>query len=95
MSFLPGMVPPKLLDAGRRIEYTPQASAARVRGVMRVQCVLTIAGQVTDCRVMAGVPFMEDAVVQALTSRRYTPVLFQGKPVSVKYNFAVDLRAAE
>jgi protein TonB len=91
----PGMVPPRLLYAGERIQYTRQASEARVKGVMEVQCILTVGGRVTSCRVLQAVPLMEEAVVRALMSRRYTPVLFQGKPVPVKYNFAIELKAAD
>jgi len=38
---------------------------------------------------------MDEAVLKALMSRRYTPVLFQGRPVPVRYNFAITLKAAE
>jgi len=91
----PGMTPPRLVDAGEQIRYSHQASEARVQGVMQVQCVLTVDGRVTSCRVKQSVPFMDEAVLKALTSRRYTPVLFQGRPVPVKYNFAITLKAAE
>jgi len=35
---------------------------------------------------------MEKAVVDWLTSRKYRPVTFQGKPVEVKYSFNVQLK---
>jgi protein TonB len=89
------MTPPRLVDAGEQIRYSRQASEARVQGVMQVQCVLTVDGRVTSCRVKRSVPFMNEAVLKALMSRRYTPVLFQGRPVPVKYNFAITLKAAE
>ena len=91
----PGMTPPRLLEAGEQIRYSHQASEARVQGVMQVQCVLTVDGRVTSCRVKQSVPFMDEAVLKALMSRRYTPVLFQGRPVPVRYNFAITLKAAE
>jgi protein TonB len=91
----PGMTAPRLLDAGEQIRYSRQASEARVQGVMQVQCVLTVDGRVTSCRVKQSVPFMDEAVLKALMSRRYTPVLFQGRPVPVRYNFAITLKAAE
>jgi protein TonB len=89
------MVPPRLVDAGEPIQYTRQASEARVQGVMRVQCVLTESGRVTSCRVINAVPLMEGAVIRSLLTRRYTPVLFQGRAVPVKYNFAIELKAAQ
>lgn len=91
----PGMGPPRLIDPGGPIQYTRQASEARVKGVMRVQCILTTEGRVTDCTAIAPVPFMEDAVLKSLMSRRYTPVVFEGRPVPVRYNFAITLKPAE
>ncbi len=91
----PGMSPPRLVDPGEQIQYTRQASEARVKGVMQVQCILTIEGRVTNCTAIAPVPFMEAAVLKSLMSRRYTPVRFEGRPVPVKYNFAITLKAAE
>ena len=34
---------------------------------------------------------MNDAVLSALETRRYRPVKYQGKPISVTYNFNVKL----
>jgi protein TonB len=34
---------------------------------------------------------MDVAVLSALETRRYTPVMWQGKPISVSYNFNIRL----
>jgi protein TonB len=71
--------------------YTPQALVAGVQGTMLVKCVITQEGEVRDCRTLKGLPHMDDAVMGALEGRRYRPVSFQGKPVSVSYVFTVRL----
>lgn len=90
LPFGASMSPPQLLS-GAPLEYTREALEARVRGLLIARCTITKEGDVTGCRVIKGVPFMNDAALGALQSRRYRPVHFQGKPVSVSYTFHVKL----
>lgn len=92
LPFGEGMTRPRLIQ-GSRIEYTREASEARVQGTMIVQCILTQEGRVTGCHALNTLPHMEEAVLRAVSTWRYTPVLFQEKPISVKYNIAVHLVA--
>jgi protein TonB len=46
---------------------------------------------VENCRIIKGLPHMDETVLESLTSRRYRPVTFQGRPVSVSYTFNVRL----
>ncbi|MFP2929072.1 TonB family protein [Pyxidicoccus sp. 3LG] len=85
-----GMTPPVMMG-GQPIEYTPQALAARVEGSLVAKCVITEQGRVRDCRIIKGLAHMDESVLEALHSRRYRPVTFQGQPVSVSYNFTVRL----
>ncbi len=91
LPFGSGMTPPRLLG-NPGIEYTHQAIAARVEGTMIARCVVTVRGDVTDCRIIRGLPHMNDAVLEALHRRRYTPVEYQGRPVSVSYVFTLRLK---
>lgn len=86
-----GMTPPVMVG-GPAIEYTPQALMAGVQGTMLVKCVITVEGEVRGCRVIKGLPHMDAAVMEALEGRRYQPVTFQGKAVSVSYVFTVRLK---
>ncbi|MFP2929070.1 TonB family protein [Pyxidicoccus sp. 3LG] len=86
-----GMTPPVMLG-GAHIDYTPQARAARVEGTLIAKCVVTVQGNVRDCRIIKGLPHMDESVIDALHSRRYSPVTFQGKPVSVSYVFTLRLK---
>jgi TonB family protein len=70
--------------------YTREASAAHAQGTVSVRCTITVEGTLKDCRVLKGVPFMDGAVLDALSRWRYSPVTFQGRPVSVYY--AINLR---
>ncbi|NMO16258.1 energy transducer TonB [Pyxidicoccus fallax] len=89
--FGPGMTPPVMLG-GQPIAYTPGALAAGVEGTLVAKCTITVDGQVKDCRVIKGLPHMNEAVLESLHSRRYRPVTYQGRPVSVSYSFTVKLK---
>ena len=86
-----GMTRPVLMQPGRPITYTREAIAARVEGVSIVRCVITAEGSVERCKVIKPLPFMDEAVVEHLQSQHFQPVSYQGKPVSVGYNFSVRL----
>ncbi|QRO02753.1 energy transducer TonB [Archangium violaceum] len=85
------MTPPEMLS-GAAVRYTPEALVARVSGLVIARCTITREGAVEHCRILKGLPYMDEAVIEALESRRYRPVLFQGNPVSVPYTFNVKLR---
>ena len=90
MSFSGGMTRPMLLS-GRDPIYTAQAREAKVEGTMVARCTITTAGSVTNCRILKSLPHMEKSVLDALYSRRYTPVMWEGKPVAVNYVFNIRL----
>jgi protein TonB len=85
-----GMNRPSMIS-GRDPTYTKDALAARVEGLMIVRCTITVAGTITNCRVIKEVPHMKQAVLDALYTRRYTPVVFNGSPVNVEYVFNIKL----
>ena len=86
-----GMTRPQLIS-GREIVYTREAREAHVEGTLIARCTITREGEIRDCRTIKPVPLMTDAVVDALQTRLYTPVTFQGEPVAVTYVFNVRLR---
>jgi protein TonB len=92
LPFGEGMSPPKKL-AGSDIEYTREARAAGVSGVMLVRCTINTSGEIEDCKIIKPLPHMGASVLRALSTWRMTPVTFQGKPVSVSYLFTLKLRA--
>lgn len=90
LPFGEGMNRPKRLE-GRDPQYTREALEAHVEGTMIVRCVIETDGTVQDCKVIKPLPYMERAVLDAITSARYTPVTFQGNPVRVNYTFNIKL----
>ena len=91
LPFGDGMSPPMMLE-GKPFAYTREALAARVEGTMLVKCRINVSGRLENCRVLKGVPLMEQTVLSELASRRYTPVTYQGKPVAVDYLFTIRLQ---
>lgn len=91
LPFQGGMTPPVMLR-GSQFNYTREAQLAGVEGVIVAKCVITTEGRVRDCRILKGLPFMDDAVLASLDSRTYQPMTFQGRPVNVSYTFNIKLR---
>ncbi len=77
--------------SGREPQLTAQARAERVRGTALVRCVVTREGRVTNCRLLNGLPYMEQELLEALSTWRVTPVMAQGKPLDVDYTFVVRI----
>jgi serine/threonine-protein kinase len=86
-----GMSRPEQLG-GKDITYTREALAAKIQGTMLVKCTITLQGNVENCRTIKPLPHMEEAVVEALRSRIYKPILYKGKPVAVDYVFNIKLQ---
>ncbi len=84
------MTPPAYVS-GPSPEYTDQALEHEVQGTLLVKCVVTVEGRVHGCRVLRGLPYMDQAVVAALERRRYTPARLAGRPLEVDYTFRVNL----
>ncbi len=77
--------------SGREPQLTPEARAERVRGTALVRCVVTREGRVTNCRLLNGLPYMEQELLEALSTWRVTPATAQGKPLDVDYTFVVRI----
>jgi serine/threonine-protein kinase len=88
--FQEGMARPVELK-GKDIVYTREALEAKVQGTMVVKCIITKAGSVENCRIIKGLPYMNEAVVSALKERQYKPIMLRGEPVDVDYVFNLRL----
>jgi TonB family protein len=77
--------------SGPEPEFTHEAIERGVHGPMTVKCIVGADGGVRKCRVLKGLPFMNEAVVEALAQRRYRPATSHGKPVDVYYTFNLRL----
>ncbi|KFA87889.1 energy transducer TonB [Archangium violaceum] len=91
VAFEPAMMTRPQRVSGREPQLTPEARAERVRGTALVRCVVTREGRVTRCRLLNGLPYMEQELLEALSTWRVTPVMAQGKPLDVDYTFVVRI----
>lgn len=82
--FGPGMERPAKVSGPEPV-YPREAREAKVEGKMLVQCVITTEGRLVNCVVLKSLPFMDKPVLDALAQQRWTPVMYQGQPVSVSY----------
>jgi len=78
--------------SGPNPEYTQDAVDRGIEGQMSVRCVVTVEGAVRNCKVIKGLPFMNQATVDALQRRKYRPATALGKPVDVFYTFNIRLK---
>jgi protein TonB len=92
LPFGPGMNRPSLLNQTAPI-YTREAKAAQVSGLILVKCVINVSGSLSGCHIIKGLPFMDQAVLTALSTWKYTPITYQGHAVSVEYVIPVRLVA--
>ncbi len=71
--------------------YPEEARHARVQGVVILQTVIDKAGQVTDVKVLKGLPSgLTEAAVEAVSKWRFEPATLEGKPVAVFYLVTVS-----
>jgi protein TonB len=90
LPFGAGMTRPTLVTK-REPAYPREALVAKIGGLMLVKCIITTEGSLRACRIVKGLPYMDQPVLAALAAWKYTPVLFQGSPVSVEYVIPVRL----
>jgi TonB family protein len=66
-------------------QYTPDALTARVEGAIRLECVVTADGTVSQGRVVRPLfPSLDDAALRTLSEWKFKPGTRDGKPVPVR-----------
>jgi protein TonB len=69
------------------------ARRANVQGVVVVQATIDERGNVTDIKVLRGLPMgLEQAAIEAVRTWRYKPATLHGKPVKVYFNLTVNFQ---
>jgi serine/threonine-protein kinase len=86
LPFGPEMSRPTLISGGE-LSYPREAILAGVSGTIVTKCTVTAEGTLRNCRIIKGLPFLDKAALDVLATRRYSPVTYQGKAVSVEYVF--------
>ncbi len=74
-------------------QYTEIARKARLQGVVIVQAIIDKDGNVTNVKVLKGLPMgLDQATVDAVKQWKFKPATLNGKPVAVYYNLTVNFR---
>ena len=78
---------------GPQPTYTEIARKARIQGVVIVQAIIDKQGNVTNIKVLKGLPMgLEQAAVDAMKQWKFKPATLNGKPVTVYYNLTVNFK---
>ncbi len=73
--------------------YTEVARRTRTEGVVSVEAIIDREGDVTNVRVIKGLPMgLTDEAVKAIKRWKFKPATLNGKPVAVYYNLSVNFR---
>jgi hypothetical protein len=83
---------PRLVQPRTPLRVAPEVLQQRVQGEFLYGCRIHEGGQVSACRALDPVPFMDEAALEHVSSGRYDPARCDGKPVDVLYNFTIVLR---
>jgi TonB family protein len=71
--------------------YTEIARKARIQGVVIVQAIIDKQGNVTNVKVLKGLPMgLDKAAVDSIKTWKFEPATLNGKPVDVYYNLTVN-----
>ncbi|MCC7043823.1 MAG: TonB family protein [Acidobacteria bacterium] len=88
-----GIAEPKKIRDVRPV-YPADARAANVSGVVILEVVVDAEGNVTQPRILRGIPMLDQAALAAVSQWKYTPSLANGVPTPVRMtvtvNFALD-----
>jgi len=73
--------------------YTEVARKARVQGVVIVEAIIDEKGDVTNTRILKGLPLgLDQAALEAVKTWKFKPAIFEGKPVKVYYTLTVNFK---
>jgi TonB family protein len=71
--------------------YTEEARMARIQGVVILQTIIDIAGNVTNIRVLKGLPSgLTESAIEAVESWRFRPATLEGEAVPVHYMITIS-----
>jgi protein TonB len=70
--------------------YPPEAIKARITGIVSIEAVISPSGDVSEARVISGVPGLDDSALAAVRQWKYSPTLVNGEPVAVVMTVSVN-----
>ena len=71
--------------------YTEVARKARIQGVAIIEAVIDRDGNVTEARILKGLPMgLDNAALNAIRQWKFKPGTINGQPVPVYYNLTIN-----
>jgi protein TonB len=89
--FGPGMEKPTLLTKPS-VTYSKEALAMKSGGVAIVECVINVDGSLTQCKILTGIPYMDQQILEMLRTWKYAPPKYQGHPQAIKMKIPVRVQ---
>lgn len=87
-----GVTPPKLIYMAEA-NYTPEAKAAKLEGIVMVQLIVDQKGLPVNVHVTKGVGIgLDEKAVEAVKKYKFKPAMELGKPVAVAMNIEVNFK---
>lgn len=91
-----GVTRPDLLSATTKPVYTEIARKARVQGIVIVEAIIDEQGDVTETRVLKGLPMgLDQSAVEAVKTWKFKPATLEGRPVPVYYVLTVNFQVSD
>jgi len=88
-----GDVQPPVKLSAPSPQYTEIARKARIQGVVIVEAIIDKEGEVTNVKILKGLPMgLDTAAADAVKRWKFKPATLNGKPVAVIYNLTVNFR---
>ena len=88
-----GDVQPPVKLSAPSPQYTEIARKARIQGVVIVEAIIDKDGEVTNVKILKGLPMgLDTAAADAVKRWKFKPATLNGKPVAVIYNLTVNFR---
>ena len=78
--------------SGKAPIYSQEAREAGVHGKLIARCTITVEGTTENCHIVASLPPMDQAVLDALATWRFNPMLFVGRAVKFEYTVPFVLK---
>ena len=87
-----GISAPQKLSGAAPV-YTELARRSRVTGTVIVEAIIDEQGNVTNVRVLKGLPMgLDRSAVEAVQTWKFKPAMLEGKPVKVYYTLTVNFQ---
>lgn len=87
---LGGDILPPVKLSGETPVYTEEARQGRIQGVVILEAVIDVTGDVSEVKILKGLPLgLSETAVAAAEQWKFRPALRNGEPVPVYYNLTV------